>query len=319
MAYETGYDWSESVQKVAMLRWDTVALSWVKLSGGTGTGPDVTVVNFPATYPITTSDPLWVRLMVSSPTVGAVTQGGAWDIRLIASSATVGTVNAAQSGTWDVRSIASSATIGTVNAAQSGGWDTRLIASSATVGAVTQGGGFDVRLIASSATQAISAVSLPLPSGASTEATLSTLNGKVTACNTSAVSITAALPAGANLIGGFYGVCGQLIDETGTLRTVNRAFVNATLIGNTEVVATQGGAIRIRVLAVTFVALSAATVKFQSATTDISAGFPIGINGGVAIPYNPHGLFQTAANEALNINLSLGVTVGCQVTWVQAT
>lgn len=40
-----------------------------------------------------------------------------------------------------------------------------------------------------------------LPTGAATETTLSTLNGKVTACNTGAVTISTALPAGANNIG----------------------------------------------------------------------------------------------------------------------
>ena len=40
-----------------------------------------------------------------------------------------------------------------------------------------------------------------LPTGAATETTLSTLNGKVTACNTGAVTISAALPAGTNNIG----------------------------------------------------------------------------------------------------------------------
>jgi hypothetical protein len=53
----------------------------------------------------------------------------------------------------------------------------------------------------SSVTQPVSAASLPLPSGAATESTLSTLNGKVTACNTGAVTISAALPAGTNAIG----------------------------------------------------------------------------------------------------------------------
>lgn len=50
-------------------------------------------------------------------------------------------------------------------------------------------------------TQPISASSLPLPTGAATEATLSSLNGKVTACDTGAVTISAALPAGTNNIG----------------------------------------------------------------------------------------------------------------------
>lgn len=50
-------------------------------------------------------------------------------------------------------------------------------------------------------TQPISAASLPLPTGASTETTLAALNTKVTAVNTGAVTISAALPTGANTIG----------------------------------------------------------------------------------------------------------------------
>jgi len=47
----------------------------------------------------------------------------------------------------------------------------------------------------------VDATSWPLPTGAATESTLSTLNGKVTACNTGAVTISTALPSGANTIG----------------------------------------------------------------------------------------------------------------------
>ena len=51
------------------------------------------------------------------------------------------------------------------------------------------------------ATQPVSAVSLPLPTGAATETTLAALNTKVTAVNTGAVTISAALPTGTNAIG----------------------------------------------------------------------------------------------------------------------
>lgn len=51
------------------------------------------------------------------------------------------------------------------------------------------------------ATQPVSASSLPLPTGAATEATLGTLSGKITACDTAHVAITSALPSGANTIG----------------------------------------------------------------------------------------------------------------------
>lgn len=115
------------------------------------------------------------------------------------------------------------------------------------------------------------------------------------------------------------GGAGQIIDETGTLRTVNRAFVNATASGNTPVVTAQGGGVRIRVLSVNVITLTALTVKFQSATTDISPAAPLGANGGYVLPRNVDGWFQTSANEALNINLSGAGTVSCLITWVQAT
>lgn len=51
------------------------------------------------------------------------------------------------------------------------------------------------------ATQPVSATALPLPTGASTETTLAAINTKVTAVNTGAVTISTALPAGANTIG----------------------------------------------------------------------------------------------------------------------
>ena len=127
------------------------------------------------------------------------------------------------------------------------------------------------------------------------------------------------IAAGTNRIGATYDVGGQLQDEVPTLRTVNRAFANASLIGNTQVVAAQGASVRVRVLSVLVVATLGVTVKFQSATTDITAGFPLAANGGMVLPYNPHGWFETAANEALNINLGLGTATGCQITWVQST
>lgn len=41
---------------VAMWFWDTNALAWVKASGGSATGPNVNVSNFPAVYPSTVAD-----------------------------------------------------------------------------------------------------------------------------------------------------------------------------------------------------------------------------------------------------------------------
>lgn len=79
----------------------------------------------------------------------------------------------------------------------SGLTDTQLRATPVPVtGIVTTGGLTDTQLRATAVP--VSNASLPLPAGASTEATLSALNSKVTAVNTGAVTVAAsALPSGA--------------------------------------------------------------------------------------------------------------------------
>ncbi len=129
----------------------------------------------------------------------------------------------------------------------------------------------------------------------------------------------ASIAAGTTRIGAVYDTGGTILDEVPTARGVNRDFVTATASGNTQVVAAQGAGVRIRVLAVFSVANAAVSVKFQSGTTDITALFSLAANGGFVLPYNPHGWFQTAANAALNVNLSAAVSTGVQVIWVQAT
>jgi hypothetical protein len=66
------------------------------------------------------------------------------------------------------------------------------IASNQTAIPVTQSGTWNITNITGT---------VSLPTGAATESTLSTLNGKVTACNTGAVTVSTALPAGNNNIG----------------------------------------------------------------------------------------------------------------------
>lgn len=75
-----------------------------------------------------------------------------------------------------------------------------LSISNATL-AVTQSGTWNINNISGT---------ISLPTGASTEATLSSLNGKVTAVNTGAVTISTALPAGTNVLG-------HIIVDSGTI------------------------------------------------------------------------------------------------------
>jgi len=104
----------------------------------------------------------------------------------------------------------------------------------------------------------------------------------------------------------------------GTSAPINRknnneitVFGNPSASGNTAAVAAAGAGIMIRVLSLTLVnGATANGVKFQSATTDITCLFALGVNGGLVLDHNKAGHFQTAANEALNINLSGATAVG---------
>lgn len=92
------------------------------------------------------------------------------------------------------------------------------------------------------------------------------------------------------------------------------AKVTPSSTGNTQVVAAYGTS-KIRVLSVAIVATLANSVKFQSGTTDITATFPFGANGGFVLPFNPVGWFETAEGEALNVNLSVATSTAVQITY----
>jgi len=145
------------------------------------------------------------------------------------------------------------------------------------------------------------------------------VSGPLTDGQLRASAVPVSLAAAALRIGAVYHTGGQLVDENGTLRAVNRAFIDTSASGDTPVVGAQGGAIRIRVLAASLVVAAAVSARFRSATTSISALKALAANGGFVYPYNPHGWFQTAANEALNLNLGGAIAAGGDVIWCQAT
>lgn len=100
------------------------------------------------------------------------------------------------------------------------------------------------------------------------------------------------------------------------LTTANtNAFANPAGTGDNAIVAAVSGG-RIRVLAVTVITTLANNVKFRSATTDISATFPLGANGGFVLPYNEHGWFQTAIGQALNLNMTVATATAVQVQYI---
>lgn len=91
------------------------------------------------------------------------------------------------------------------------------------------------------------------------------------------------------------------------------AFTTATLGSNAVVTAKTGK--RIRVLGLVLISTLANSVSFLSASTTISGTFPLGANSGFVLPFTEHGWFETAENEALNVNLSVGTSTGMQILY----
>lgn len=91
---------------------------------------------------------------------------------------------------------------------------------------------------------------------------------------------------------------------------------NPSALGATQLIAADAGA-KYRVLAVAVVATTANAVKFQSASTDISATFPLGANGGIVLPFNEHGWFETNVGEALNISMGTATATGVQIQYIK--
>jgi hypothetical protein len=126
-----------------------------------------------------------------------------------------------------------------------------------------------------------------------------------------------AIPAGTNLIGQVVAADNSDILYSGTTAlTPKYAFVNATAPGNTVVVAAVAGK-KIRVLRWQASANSATTVRFRSGSTEISPAYYFAQYKDGGGSYCPVGHFETAANTALNVDLSVAGTVGVAVVYVE--
>jgi len=95
--------------------------------------------------------------------------------------------------------------------------------------------------------------------------------------------------------------------------SVSFATINATTSGDTQVVAAVSNR-RIVVVAFGVIASATVNIRFRSGTTDITGSMRVVEGGGIAHAYDA-GLFQTAVNQPLNINLSANATVGGYVVY----
>jgi len=128
-----------------------------------------------------------------------------------------------------------------------------------------------------------------------------------------------ALAAGTNVIGAVSaGQDTASIYSGTTALTPKFAAIAASSSGNNTIVAAVSNK-KIRVLSMTLSASAAVNGKFQSAAggTDLTGLFYFAANGGMVLPHNPQGWFETAASALLNLNLSGAVAVGGCLTYIE--
>ena len=112
----------------------------------------------------------------------------------------------------------------------------------------------------------------------------------------------------------------SLLTNTATGSTLTPKFraLSASALGTNTVVATVS-ARKIRVVQWIATTVAANNFKWQShGGTDLTGLFySSGAGGGAGGAYNPLGHFETAAGEALDINLSVATTVGGSLVYVE--
>ena len=95
---------------------------------------------------------------------------------------------------------------------------------------------------------------------------------------------------------------------------VNLASNPASATDNALVAAVTNGAIR--VLSMALVSTASNTVTMKSASTAIGPAWDFAANGGMVLPFNEHGWFQTNVGEALNVALSAASKVAIQIQYI---
>jgi hypothetical protein len=96
---------------------------------------------------------------------------------------------------------------------------------------------------------------------------------------------------------------------------MNHVKISTSSSGATQLVAAVAGK-KIVVISYAVIVNAAVNVKFQSGSTDLTGLMYFAANGGATVTVEGLGCFETAAGEALNINLSGAVAVGGHITYV---
>lgn len=108
------------------------------------------------------------------------------------------------------------------------------------------------------------------------------------------------------------------ITSDADILTPKFAAISASSSGNNTLVAAVTSK-KVRVVALALVGAGAVNAKFQSGAggTDLTGLFYLTYGGGIVLPFNPVGYFETASNTLLNLNLSAATAVGGCLTYVE--
>jgi hypothetical protein len=108
------------------------------------------------------------------------------------------------------------------------------------------------------------------------------------------------------------------IDAGTATLTPKFAVISCSSSGNNTIVAAVASK-KIRVLALSITESGAVNAKFQSAAggTDKTGLYYLAEKGGLVLPFNQLGWFETVAGELLNLNLSAAVPVGGCLTYIE--
>lgn len=230
-----------------------------------------------------------------NPIVGqAGLQGGAGAVSantiraVLATDQTTIPVTATQSGTWNITNV--SGTVSLPTGAATSALQTQpgvdigdvTINNAAGASAVNiQDGGNSITVDGSVSATVSGTVTANIGtiSTIATETTLSTLNGKVTACNTGAVTISAALPAGTNAIGKLAANSGVDIGDV-DVTSITLPTGSATLSDSSQNVTTAGTRVQLtgaacKKIIITAKAANTGTIWVGGSTIAANRGIPL--------------------------------------------
>lgn len=111
-----------------------------------------------------------------------------------------------------------------------------------------------------------------------------------------------------------------MVDSAGASVASNPTvlFVKVDTTATVDLVAAAGVGLRIQVINYVLVAGGTVNVKFTSGTgpTDLTGPMPLVVNSGVSANSDRFGLFATAANAKLSLNLSAAVQVSGHIAYI---